>query len=434
MYDELTGLFNRAQFFKVLSEGVQDAVLNRSSLALLVIDIQRFHKINQNMGYAAGDAVLQGVGGVLRQVGREGDFLARIGDDRFAMLLARIANAGHARLAAMKVQRLLEIPFQVAEREVRCNAFIGISLCPANASKPGLLMQSAELALDHARLADEPIGYIEPKDDNAISANWDLELMLEDSIRNGELKVFFQPKISLKTGLPVGAEALVRWESAARGMLSPGAFMPIADATGFTKKMTLWILNSALRLSAKWTQKWGKLSVSVNIPPSMFAFGNFVDLVMSAEKLWERDNVDLCLEVLEQSMVGDDQSAYEKLNALRERGVTIAIDDFGTGYSSLAYFRDLPADELKIDQSFIMGLKKDKANIHIVSLVLELARRFNLKVIAEGVEEADVASFLSKKGCDVAQGFYYAKPMSAERFEEWLLDFTPESFVSPEPP
>jgi len=188
------------------------------------------------------------------------------------------------------------------------------------------------------------------------------------------------------------------------------------------------MLNSALRLSAEWTEQWGKLSVSVNIPPHILAQPDFVDLVMSAEKLWQRDNVDLYLEVLEQSLISNIDSVFEKLNTLRNHGVKIAIDDFGTGYSSLSYFRDIPTDELKIDQSFIRGLKRDKANIHIVSLIIDIAHRFKLQVVAEGVEERDVALYLKKEGCDIVQGYYFAKPMPAEEFADWLKTYQPEKY------
>jgi EAL domain-containing protein (putative c-di-GMP-specific phosphodiesterase class I) len=189
--------------------------------------------------------------------------------------------------------------------------------------------------------------------------------------------------------------------------------------------MTIWMLNSALRLSADWTRKWGRLSVAVNIPPSILGEPDFTDLVLNADKLWQRDNVDLCLEVVEESLVSDIEMAFKKLNLLRDHGIRISIDDFGTGYSSLSYFRDIPTDELKIDKSFIKGLKSDKTNIHIVSLIIEMAHRFGLQVIAEGVEDRDIVSYLEKKQCDHVQGYYFARPMPAESFTDWLDAYQP---------
>ena len=427
MNDVLTGLYNRSKFLDLLRSMVRNAVEFSAPLALLIVDIQRFQKINQNFGHDAGDLVLQAVGEVLKNVCRDGDYLARIGDDQFALLLDRVANIGHAQLAAKKIQRLLGVPIMIEGREIRCAAVIGIALCPDNAAEANALLQSAEGALEEAKQQNQPIGAFEKKKEERISGDWDIELMLGDSIAHSELRVYFQPKISLATGSPVGAEALVRWESGMRGMVSPAAFLPVAEAIGFLTPMTIWMLNSALRLSSAWTRKWGRLSVSVNIPPSMLEQPDFVDLVISAEKLWHRDNVDLCLEIVEQSLVTDVEVAFAKLNALREQGVKISIDDFGTGYSSLSYFRDIPADELKIDQSFVKDLMSDESNIHIVSLIIETAHRFGLRVIAEGVEDKDVLMYLKKKTCDQAQGYYFAKPMPADSFKDWLEAYQPET-------
>jgi diguanylate cyclase (GGDEF)-like protein len=426
MYDKLTGLYDRQQFYAALTEMIGNAVEFSAPMGLLLIDIRRFRKINRNYGHPAGDAVLQTVANVLKQVIREGDYIGRIGDDQFAVLLSRITNSGHAQLAAIKIQRLLDIPVIHKGVEIRCEATMGISLCPDNATEAGSLLQTAEQALDEAKYLEEAIGVSKRSPEEGISEDWDIEVSLGESIARSEMEVYFQPKISLATGWPVGAEALVRWESPMRGLITPNIFLPVAEAIGFLKPLTVWMLNSALRLSSEWTTKWGKLSVSVNIPPRILEQSDFVDLVISAEKLWERENVDLCLEILEESLVADVEVVFKKLTELRELGVKIAIDDFGTGYSSLSYFRDLPTDELKIDQSFIRGMRSDKANIHIVNLIIELAHRFGLKVIAEGVEDAKMIAYLKSRRCHQVQGYYFSKPMPAREFANWLENYQPE--------
>jgi len=425
MNDTLTGLYDRPKFIDTLSELVRYAGEYSAPVGLLVIDVQRFHKINKNFGHSAGDVVLLAVADVLKNVCREDDFLARIGDDQFALLLSRVANVGHAQLAASKIQRLLEPPVRLEHREIQCAVVVGISLFPSYASDADTLLQTAEFALEQAKLKKEPVGVPVNKIEEEISEEWDIEVSLDQAIARSELRVFFQPKISLATGNPVGAEALVRWDSPTRGLVSPQVFLPMAETIGFMKPMTIWMLNSALRLSTDWTRKWGRLSVAVNIPPSILDQPDFTDLVLNADKLWERDNVDLCLEVVEESLVSDIEVAFKKLSLLRDHGIRISIDDFGTGYSSLSYFRDLPTDELKIDQSFIKGLKTDMSNIHIVSLIIEMAHRFGLQVIAEGVEDREIVSYLKKKKCDQVQGFYFAKPMPAEEFSDWLNAFKP---------
>jgi len=430
MNDTLTGIYNRDTFFKRLKEMVRKNLEYSAPLGLLLIDVNRFSKINSNYGYLSGDLVLQGVAEVLKSVCRKGDVIARIADDQFALILSRVANQGHAELAAHKIQRLLDVPIQADNRIIRCNATIGIGLLPAQAHDTDSLVQITTRALDHAKKSDQPIGIIHDDNIEQLSEDWDIEIALPDSITNAELEVYFQPKISLSTGQPVGAEALVRWQHQARGLISPGEFLPIAESLGFLKPLSIWVLNSALRYSADWTGKWGQLGVSVNIPPTMMIQPDFVDLIFSAEKLWEQANSYLCLEVLEESLIEDVQLVFKSLDELRASGVKISIDDFGTGYSSLSYFKDIPADELKIDQSFVRTLATDQANRNIVNLIIEMSRLFGLDVVAEGVEDEITLSYLKSKGCDYVQGYYLARPMPATAFQEWLDNFTPTQETS----
>ncbi|MEO5341970.1 MAG: bifunctional diguanylate cyclase/phosphodiesterase [Gammaproteobacteria bacterium SHHR-1] len=421
--DPLTGLEDRQSFLQRLAEAVAEAEREASTLALLVLDIQRFQHINHSFGQALGDALLQAVTGVLGRVARRGDSLARIGSDRFAMLLPQLANEGHAQLAALKVQRLLEQPFILGQRRLRCNLRIGIGLYPAKADGAEALLRCAEQALAEARRLEQPIGLAPHRDEQGAAWNVELESQLEGSLERGEMRVFFQPKLDLSSGLPVGAEALIRWQNPSHGLLPPGQFLPLAETLGMMQPITLWMLNSALRHSASWTDKWGRLGVSVNIPPKLMDRPDFVDIVTSTERLWRQQALDLYLEVLEESMVSAQCLAHQNLSELRRLGVKISIDDFGAGYSSLSYFRDLPADELKIDRSFISGLQSDPANEHIVEVIIELAHRFGLSVTAEGVEQAGVLDHLRRLGCDQVQGYYITRPMPAESFADWLCTF-----------
>ena len=425
MNDTLTGIYNRATFFKRLNQMVRASLEYSAPLGLMLIDVKQFSHINTNYGYLSGDLVLQAVAEVLKNVCREGDVIARIADDQFALILSRIANKGHAELAAHKIQRLLDVPIQVSNRMIRCNATIGIGLFPSQAHDADSLLQITTRALNTAKRLDQKIGSFEHEEVEKLSDDWDIEIALPDSINNAELEVYFQPKISLDTDQPMGAEALVRWQHQERGLISPGEFLPIAENIGFLKPLSIWVLNSALRHSADWTSKWGQLGVSVNIPPTMMVQPDFVDLIISAEKLWENTNSYLCLEVLEESLIEDVQLVFKSLEELRASGVQISIDDFGTGYSSLSYFKDIPADELKIDKSFVRTLATDQTNRNIVDLIIEISRLFGLKVVAEGVEDETTLTYLKSKDCDYAQGYYLAKPMPATDFQRWLEDYTP---------
>ncbi|MCK4711031.1 MAG: bifunctional diguanylate cyclase/phosphodiesterase [Gammaproteobacteria bacterium] len=427
MNDPLTGLIGRWQFLDILRDNAGKADKQNINLALLVVEIKNFQRINLLHQHTTGDRVLQYFADVLRQVGRENDIISRIGDRKFALLLNGIGSIEHAKLAAYKIHRLLETTFQFELTEIRCAATVGIALSTDNAIDPESLLQKAELALNQAKLSNQSIGVADsPGNDTALN-ELDLEVELIPALEDFQLKVFFQPKISVTTGLPSGAEALVRWQHPVHGLLGPDKFLPIAESAGFLKPITQWVLNTALRLSNRWTDKWGNLKLSVNIPTISLEQADFIDIVQSARDLWQKKDITLCLEILENSFISNTSSTFKTLKELQALGVKISIDDFGTGYSSLSYFRDIPADELKIDQSFILGLRNDQANLKIISLIVDLAHSFGLSVVAEGVENAEIVAALKQFQCDEFQGYYYSRPIPAEEFLIWLDNFQPDN-------
>ncbi len=423
MKDPVTGLNNRQQFLHILECDISDAATHQVSLALLLIDIRQFSRINMKHGYTAGDGVLRGVASALQQVRREGDHIARVGDDKFGLILAGVLNSGHAEMAAHKIKRLLDMPVLVGQENISCKVNIGISLYPDHARSAEKLMAAADEAQRRARTTGQLLCIAHDDEYTDESENWDIEMALEDAINKSELRVYFQPKISLVTGKPVGAEALVRWENGFRGLIGPSDFIPVAESSGFIRPLTEWMLNSALRLAGAWEHRWGEQEVSVNVPPCMLDRPDFADTVISARKLWQSDNNKLCIEIVEQSFIENVESAFSKLSRLRDEGISISIDDFGTGYSSLAYFRDIPADQLKIDQSFVFWLLRDRGSANIVELIVDLAHRFGLSVVAEGVEDIETLSALKKMHCDIAQGYFIARPMPAEEYHEWLANY-----------
>ncbi|MCP3850335.1 MAG: bifunctional diguanylate cyclase/phosphodiesterase [Gammaproteobacteria bacterium] len=424
MEDKLTQLSDRKTFFKILAKQIVLVHDYKVKLALLVIDINRFKRINKLYDYPTGDRVLQKLATILKSVKREQDYLARIGDNQFALILVNIMNTGHATLAAQKVLRLLETPFIIGETKLQIEATIGIALCPIHASRTTALLKESEEALLLARQYKKSIG-IAASDivDDELSETWDIEMDIEEAIQTQQFSIYYQPKISLSTGKPVGAEALLRWKHRVRGFISPAVFIPIVEKTGYIKPITSWLLNSVLRHSSRWTTKWGALSVSANIPPELIVQLDLKDFVNNAIELWGSDNITLILEIIERSLVEDTENCFDILKELQSMGVQISIDDFGTGYSSLSYFKLLPINELKIDQSFVFELLTDKANEKLVHLMIELAHNFALKVVAEGIEDQETYIALKNMGCDVGQGYYMAKPMPEEEFAKWLETF-----------
>ena len=422
--DNLTGIFDRSAFFKLLQKLVDETNIHRTKLALVIVDINRFYKINNSFGYETGDLVLTKFSNLLRNVAREQDFVARIGDNRFALILTGIMNLGHAELAAHKILRLLETPFMINEKPVRIDATIAISLCPLHASNYIYLMKECESVLHETKQNNLKIGVSKSPDEEEISESWDIELALDTALDNDELHVFYQPKISLDSGGVVGAEALLRWDHPVQGFIAPDYFVPIAERMGHIQPITNWVINTVLRQCAEWPDKWGVLSVSVNVPSDYLLQPDFKDQIVNALKLWSNDNIVLTLEIIERSLVQDTEKSFLLLEELRDMGIHISIDDFGTGYSSLSYFENLPVDELKIDQSFITHLVKNQNSQKLVKLIVDLAHAFDMEVVAEGVEDAISLGYLKNFNCDIVQGFLFAKAMPHEEIKDWLKNFS----------
>lgn len=418
--DELTGLSNRRSCLALLRRCVTHAIDKRSSVALLVVDVDRFAQINGAYGYAAGDQVLIHIKQQLLSVARKSDYAARIGDNRFALILRGIMNKGHAELAIQKLSRLLNAPFQADEALINVAVTVGAALCPLHASHPDFLLRRAEAAILRARLAGLRHAFAPDfSPDQDISELWDLEMQLSGAIERGEMVMHYQPQVRLDDLSRIGAEALMRWNNPSRGMVGPHVFIPLAERTGQIKKLTVWALNTALRQASQWPTGNARISVSVNLPGSLATQHDLPELVAAALNLWKADHVQLVLEITEGSLM-DTTYAFPVLARIRELGVKISIDDFGTGYSCLAYFKTIPADELKVDRSFVSSLLTDPASADITQLIVDLAHRFGLTVAAEGVEDEATLHALKRIGCDAAQGYLFGKPMPSAELHAWL--------------
>lgn len=418
--DELTGLQHRRSFLATLRQQVGFSNDRQSLLALLVCDIDGFARLNAAHGYDFGDQALKYVAQHLRAIARPQDYVGRIGDNRFALLLPRIMNQGHAELAVQQMIRHLEVPFQAAQGSVRLNATIGAALCPGHASHPEHLLRQAEKSLEAARAQGAPWMFPpDSGDEQGFSEFWDLEIDLDGAIQRGELLLGYQPQLSAADLQPLGAEALMAWPHRTRGVVPASQFIPIAEKTGQIRPMTMWALNTALRQAAHW-QHPAPLAVSVNVPAEMVAREDLPDMVENALQLWGEPGVQLVLEITERSLVADPDRSFGVLSCIRDMGVKVSIDDFGTGYSCLAYFKHIPADELKIDRSFVMGMTSDAGSADIASLIIDLAHRFGLSVVAEGVEDEATLAMLRQRGCDAVQGHLFAKAMRSDAFGKWL--------------
>jgi diguanylate cyclase (GGDEF)-like protein len=424
--DELTQLHNRRSFLSLLHRQTTFANERRTMLALLVVDIDHFVQINGANGYAFGDHVLRHLAAQVAEVARKQDYACRIGDNRFALILTRLLNHGHADLAVQKLLRLLDVPVEFGQARLNLAVTIGVALCPAHATHPEFLLRKAELALASARR--EGRRYLFAADmpqTQMLSDLWDLEVEMAGAIERGEMRILFQPQVRVSDLRLVGAEALMRWNTHTRGLVSPDVFIPLAERTGQIKPLTVWAMNTVLRQASEWKHDWGPLSVAVNLPSELASQRDLPELVENALHLWGSDAVRLMLEITERSLM-ERETAQEKLSRIRQLGARISIDDFGTGYSCLAYFRNIPADELKIDKSFVTGLLNDTASADITALIIELAHRFGLDVVGEGVEDEATLEKLRAGGCDIAQGYLFGKPMPTKEFQAWMNAYRPD--------
>jgi diguanylate cyclase (GGDEF)-like protein len=419
--DELTGLHDRRTFLLALRRQIGLANEKQSSLALLIVDVDGFAAINGAHGYEFGDKALKFLALQLRQVARTQDYVARIGDNRFALILPRIMNKGHAELAVQKIFRLLDLPFESGQARVKIAVTVGVAMCPMHATHAEFLLRLAERSLLTARAGGQHCQFPPEADkDDSLSEFWDIEIDLNGAVQRGEMHMHYQPKVRCTDLRPVGAEALMRWDSRSRGAVGPELFIPVAERTGQIKALTIWAMNTALRQASEWTHPFGDLSVAVNVPADLVVLHDLPDLVENALKLWGRDHIQLVLEITERSLVVAPEHSFRILSRIRDMGVKVSIDDFGTGYSCLAYFKNIPADELKIDKSFVSGLLGDVACAEITSVIIDLAHRFDLSVVAEGVEDEATLRVLQQRHCDVVQGYLFGKAMPCDAFQHWL--------------
>jgi len=423
-HDALTDLPNQALFKDRLKQAI--ALSHRSELmqAVLLVNLDRFKTVNDSLGYHAGDLLLQSVAQRLTSCVRESDTVARFGSDEFAILLTQIPRAQDAANTAHAIKEALVQPFIYEEQEIRVSNSIGISLHPHDGRDTATLLKSAGAALDRAK---EQGGnnyqfYTAGGTTRALR-----QLVLESNLRPGlERKEFFiqyQPQVTVNDCHLVGMEALVRWQHPGLGLLYPKEFIHLAEESGLIISLGDWVFRNACFQNRNWQQLGLKpMRLAVNFSARQFQQPTFISTVEEILKETNLDPTWLELEITESSIMKDPELAIEKLLELKMMGIKVAIDDFGTGYSSLNYLKRFPIDTLKIDRSFVSDLCKHPHDTAIVRAIITLGHALDLTVIAEGVETREQLESLTELECDVVQGFLFSKALSANDFEELLIE------------
>jgi len=420
-YDSLTGLPNRNLFADRVKRALIGASRSGKLVGILWLNVERFQRVNESFGRAAGDRLLKVFGERLAKSVWENDTVARMGGDQFAVVLREIASPNDAARVVTRLQEALAEPFSILGQEVFLGAHIGIALYPTDAESAESVVANAEIAMLRTREEGGHFRYYTAKMNSAAAERLELEAALRRALERDELRLFYQPRVDLRTGHIGGMEALIRWQHPQLGMVSPVNFIPIAEETGLIIPIGQWVFETACAQSRRWRESGhANLRMAVNLSPRQFRQS---DLVASVSRALERTGVAaeaLELEVTESVAMDNPARSAEILRGLKALGISLAIDDFGTGHSSLGYLNRFPLDFLKVDQSFVKGTPGDADSAVIVRTVIALAKNLRLETIAEGVETEAQLRFLQKEACEEAQGYLFSRPQPATDLEAVL--------------
>ncbi|HEV3473208.1 MAG TPA: EAL domain-containing protein, partial [Actinomycetota bacterium] len=420
-HDALTGLPNRILFEDRLQQAILNSNRSGTSVAIMLMDLDRFKEINDALGHHTGDLLLVEIAARLRGVLRDVDTVGRLGGDEFAVVAPDVGNPEQAALVAERILSVFTAPFVLQGMHLHIEASLGLALHPEQGHTAEMLMQRADVAMYHAKESHTGYEFYSPEHDHHSPARLAMVDELRRAIAGDEgLVVFYQPKVDLENRGLTGAEALVRWEHPRLGMLPPMEFIELAEHSGLIGPLTMRVLDLALEQCSEWRKDGLDINVAVNLSLHSLLDLAFPQDVADLLERWRVPPSSLTLEITESCMMADPARTMEILNHLHEMGIALSIDDFGTGYSSLAYLKRLPVGEIKIDRSFVMDMVEDEGNAVIVQSTITLGRNLGLKVVAEGVASQELFDRLKILGCNVAQGFHIARPLDLPAFMEFL--------------
>jgi EAL domain-containing protein (putative c-di-GMP-specific phosphodiesterase class I)/GGDEF domain-containing protein len=388
--------------------------------ALLIVQLCNLNRINTSAGYRAGHELRLALAARVQDILRHEDWMMPLTEDRLAVVLDRVHNAGHLVLATNRIARLATELSAGHDPGPVFEIRVGAALFPEHGHSAEKLLRCAELALELAALQKTAHAIYRPELSGLVVDTWGLEAELRTALDRDEMHVVYQPQVDASTRVPCGAEVLLRWQNARLGTVPPARFIPVAEASDRIDALTSFALNSAARDAAEWAAAGIAVPVAVNLSPAVLERGDVVASFQHAAAIWGVGLDRFVAEVTENGIVSSGGRGLEALAGLRAAGVRVSIDDFGTGHSSLAYFKDLPADEVKIDRSFVAAMFDSESNTQLVRTIVDLAHAFGMVVVAEGVEDAQSADHLQALGCDVLQGYLFAEPLARGDFRRWL--------------
>jgi len=406
----------------LLAALTQRLAVSRDQLTVLaLVDLSKFSQINQRYGYATGDQILAELHRDLAKIPKNPICCARIEGDKFAFIISPLLNIKLIPLVAKKIDDRLRTSIKIDGKLVSLEGCVGFSTS-ANPCSAETLLLEAEAAAKTAQTLGVRYHVSEASSTHSAKQQIVLRQQVSDALTEKTFELFYQPQIYLPDLTPRGAESLIRWP--ANNDIDPEQLIATIEQFGRMDELFSWVINTALRESARWTHAQQSITTAVNLSASCLRLPELFNTIESSLNLWGADPSRLCIEVTESTIQQDLDQGFKTLSRIKELGVKISIDDFGTGYSSLEYFKYIPADELKIDKSFILNMRDSKVDMDIVKLILDWGRRFNLAIVAEGVEDQESLAILQHLGCDYAQGYGISKALPSEEFNRWLANYS----------
>jgi diguanylate cyclase (GGDEF)-like protein/PAS domain S-box-containing protein len=422
MYDALTDLPNRALLFERLEQAIDNARAANRMTALVLMDLDRFKDINDTFGHHFGDMLLKQIAVRLRNLLAPNDTLARLGGDEFGFFLTRASDSNDVAGVARKILDCLQQPFAIEGQLLEVSASIGIAIYPNHGTDARTLLRRADAAMYAAKEANVGYAFHNQEHESHTPDQLALTVEMRGAMERDEFELYYQPKLHLSSGLMTRAEVLIRWNHPKRGLLAPGAFIPIAERTGLIKPMTDWIIDRMLKQCREWHDAGAPVHVAVNLSAKSLQEQLLPVKFQAALDKWNIEPRFVKVEITESSIMADPAHALAITSMLQSMGVHLSLDDFGTGFSSLTNLRQLPIDELKIDKSFVLGMNASEADTTIVRTMIDLAHNLGKQVCAEGVEDELTWRRLGEMGCDLAQGYWMSRPLPAGDFLQWLVD------------
>ncbi|EON94084.1 sensory box sensor/GGDEF/EAL domain protein [Marinobacter lipolyticus SM19] len=424
-YDQLTGLPSRETFMDLLKADIEESKTRKNSLSLMVCGIDDFKSINEQCGFSTGDLILQTIADrLMQQLGSHRFTIARLGSDQFVIVEKGLRDGYQAADTAEQVLDCINQPMNFDNQTVTMSATLGIAMFPHDAAMADRLLQCAEQTMALAKQGgNSRFQFYVASIDQEIRERKQLEKDLSKAQANREFHLVYQPQINLENRRVIGAEALIRWEHPVRGLVPPDDFIPVAEVNGSIVEIGQWVLDQACWQAAQWAADGMPLRIAINLSAVQLRRDTIVDDILDT---LERHSVPanrLELEVTETSFMTNLEDAVEKLHRLHQAGISIAVDDFGTGYSSLTYLKRMPVQHLKIDKQFIRDLLVNEDDTRIANTIIDLGRSLNLSVVAEGVETAEQEYYLTQRGCKLAQGYFFSKPLLPDDFETFVAGF-----------